>query len=191
MASKETIEYTTPLNNGYLFCRKCEGYYQLLEDESKEDFVSCECGGELEFYESLPPDYKDYPEADEIDESVEIENLLNVIKSKSKKRKAMLEDLSNHIEIQEELLNEIKDEKWNVWDVLNERNLQKDIKNQKRILDDINDNEDRLLSIIERQRAHAKESEPAYNDLFSGAGAQGIIILLFIVIVVLILLLIF
>lgn len=192
MTSKETTQFDVPLDNGYLFCRNCQGYYHLQDDESIDDFASCECGGELEFYSTLPTSSDDYyHEADEIDESVEIEKLLTLIQSKSKKRKAMLKDLSNHIEIQEELLSEIKEERWNIWDVLNERNLQSDIKNQKRILDDITDNEDRLLSIVQKQRTHAKESEPAYKDILGSTETIAILILLFIVVVVLLLLLIF
>lgn len=32
----------------YLQCSTCEGYYELGEGESAEDFKSCQCGGELE-----------------------------------------------------------------------------------------------------------------------------------------------
>lgn len=43
-----------PKNNGYLVCDKCEGYYKLGVDESLDNIeLSCECGGKLEFKESL------------------------------------------------------------------------------------------------------------------------------------------
>ncbi|MDD1774715.1 MAG: DUF1616 domain-containing protein [Methanobacterium sp.] len=35
----------------YLICRKCRGYYHLRDDESPEDFESCQCGGDLEYRE--------------------------------------------------------------------------------------------------------------------------------------------
>ena len=38
---------------GYLICDKCGGYYELHEDESPDDFESCECGGKLRYVESL------------------------------------------------------------------------------------------------------------------------------------------
>ncbi|BDZ71475.1 DUF5518 domain-containing protein [Methanobacterium petrolearium] len=38
---------------GYLICEKCEGYYQLQEEEDPDDFKSCECGGKLIFVRNL------------------------------------------------------------------------------------------------------------------------------------------
>jgi hypothetical protein len=39
---------------GYLACNQCGGYYRLLDDESPSDFdENCECGGKLEYFESL------------------------------------------------------------------------------------------------------------------------------------------
>ena len=134
--------------SGYLYCKNCNGYYRLQEDETPEDFVSCECGGELEFHESLP-DTSTSPGLEDFDDTEEIEQLLTLLKSKSKKRKELIGNLSNHIQIQEGLLNEIKEERWNLWDVLNERNLQSDIQNQKRLLDDIAENEDSFYKLFE------------------------------------------
>lgn len=37
---------------GYLRCKSCGGCYELQEGESPADFESCNCGGELEFYDS-------------------------------------------------------------------------------------------------------------------------------------------
>lgn len=39
---------------GYLICDTCHGYYELKNGESPEDFSSkCECGGNLEFKETI------------------------------------------------------------------------------------------------------------------------------------------
>jgi hypothetical protein len=41
----------------YLICQRCYGYYELGEDESPEDFDSCQCGGQLiytEYIQSKP-----------------------------------------------------------------------------------------------------------------------------------------
>ncbi len=35
------------MQDRYLICKKCNGYYRLKEDESPEDFDVCSCGGEL------------------------------------------------------------------------------------------------------------------------------------------------
>lgn len=197
--SEETSKQSPSLkSNGYLFCRKCKGYYHLQGDETREDFLSCECGGELVFYETLPgesqnydsKDKQNYDSTEEIDDFVEMEQLLTLIKSKSEKRKALIQNLSNHIEIQEELLDEIKEERWNLWDVLNERNLQNDIKNQKRLLDEISENEDKLMSVIKEQRTRAKSTDKfTFTEFIRNIGTRGFIILEFMVIVVLLILL--
>jgi len=38
---------------GYLVCQNCGGYYKLKEGESAEDFVACQCYGQLVHVESL------------------------------------------------------------------------------------------------------------------------------------------
>jgi hypothetical protein len=37
----------------YLICDRCNGYYELQEGESKEDFQECQCGGNLTFCTEL------------------------------------------------------------------------------------------------------------------------------------------
>ncbi len=37
----------------YLICDRCNGYYELPEGESKEDFQECQCGGNLTFLNEL------------------------------------------------------------------------------------------------------------------------------------------
>jgi hypothetical protein len=41
----------------YLICKKCNGYYELQQGESIEDFEECECGGNLNQVESLDIPY--------------------------------------------------------------------------------------------------------------------------------------
>ena len=49
----ETKLNTKKGNPGYLICEKCNGYYELQEGESLEDFETCECGGNLKFLQEL------------------------------------------------------------------------------------------------------------------------------------------
>lgn len=35
----------------YVWCKECQGYYKLEEDESPDDFESCQCGGKLIYAE--------------------------------------------------------------------------------------------------------------------------------------------
>ncbi len=37
---------------GYLICKKCDGYYELKDGESPEEFDKCQCGGELRYVET-------------------------------------------------------------------------------------------------------------------------------------------
>jgi hypothetical protein len=36
---------------GYLRCTSCDGVYELQKNESADEFQSCSCGGELEYYD--------------------------------------------------------------------------------------------------------------------------------------------
>jgi hypothetical protein len=38
---------------GYLICDTCNDVYELQEGESPNDVDACQCGGNLEYYESL------------------------------------------------------------------------------------------------------------------------------------------
>ncbi|KAF5079805.1 hypothetical protein DSECCO2_126540 [anaerobic digester metagenome] len=37
----------------YMICESCGGYYELMEDESPEDFDNCQCGGNLRLVDSI------------------------------------------------------------------------------------------------------------------------------------------
>jgi len=40
------------INMSYLICENCGGFYKLKDNESPEDFSTCECGGLLHLTES-------------------------------------------------------------------------------------------------------------------------------------------
>lgn len=46
-----TLEKLKEKKMGYLKCKSCGGRYDLEPGESPDDFVRCQCGGELEFYD--------------------------------------------------------------------------------------------------------------------------------------------
>jgi hypothetical protein len=59
------------MNEGYLICKKCGGYYELQLGESPEDFDNCQCGGKLEYYALQKPEQnhntaKNPPEVHEV-----------------------------------------------------------------------------------------------------------------------------
>ncbi len=63
------LETGNPNPRGYLVCSQCGGYYKLKEGESPSDFVSCECGGPLKYYNLLEEAYAKKPSTLGVDES--------------------------------------------------------------------------------------------------------------------------
>ena len=106
------FKYLKNLNgaHGYLVCHKCYGYYPLKKNELPDDFLECECGNDLEFYENIDDFIKNSNvNNSEIvyDDHNELQEIENVLKSKSEKRKEFLKELSTRIKMQEDILNEI------------------------------------------------------------------------------------
>ena len=48
------------LGDGYLVCDKCGGYYRLQEGESLNDFDTCQCGGNLMYYNNIDTFFEEY-----------------------------------------------------------------------------------------------------------------------------------
>lgn len=155
---EEFIEYgMDPISSGgYLVCNKCQGYYQLQEGESPADFDLCECGGSLSYFADLEdvPEYKstfksyeysETPESTFVDgKKVDYDDMQRIIvnlKNKAEKRKELFEELSKKVEIHEELLNEIKAGKWSLMDGIAQKNLEKGVTEERKILGDIRDQE--------------------------------------------------
>jgi len=46
----------------YLICESCNGYYELKEGESPDDFESCHCGGNLRYVDEIIVDKTPQPE---------------------------------------------------------------------------------------------------------------------------------
>ena len=40
----------------YLICESCNGYYELKEGESHDDFENCQCGGNLRYVDEIIDD---------------------------------------------------------------------------------------------------------------------------------------
>ncbi len=155
-------------NYGYLVCHKCYGYYPLKENELPNDFVECECGNDLEFYENINDLTKikglnadENGKSSELlyDDYKELQEIVNVLKSKSEKRKEFFEELSTRIEMQEEILNEIKYGEWRLWDTIEENSLYNNIKGQRSIVKNIMEQEDNFLSYVKEQRTKAENVE--------------------------------
>ena len=46
-------EHKKSSESGFIFCEKCNGYYELQPGEYKENFDNCDCGGKLKFVETI------------------------------------------------------------------------------------------------------------------------------------------
>ena len=178
-------------NNGYLVCHKCYGYYPLKENELPDDFVECECGNDLEFYKNIDdltkikglknPDEDGKKSEMLYDNYKELQEVVNVLKSKSEKRKEFFEELSTRIEMQEEILNEIKYGEWKLWDTIEENSLYNNIKGQEFAAENIIEQEDNFLSYVKQQRTRAETiGNKSHTSLYEKIGAFLVVVLIII-----------
>ena len=107
--NKNNMKYPRKNLDGYLVCENCKGYYQLKDGESPEDFERCECGSPLDYYKTLK-DFKIDLDRKNIQrrEYAEIEKMVNILKTKTKERKMMINTLSKQGTVEDELLKDIK-----------------------------------------------------------------------------------
>jgi len=184
-------------NTGYLVCHDCGGYYKLKDDEYPEDFSSCECGGYLQYHENndfqketASPDNRISEEfdADYYNEYEELEEIVSVIQTKANERKKFLENLSTNIEEQEKLLKTINFEKnrnfeetsdWPLWSFIEENGLKNEISDQKMLIDEIMDQENKFLSKIKEKRGiEASVSKNTFNNFYVKISVLAAIIIL-------------
>lgn len=170
---KNLRKHDTP--NGILICNQCRGYYKLNIDESPEDFEECECNGNLEYYRNIDEyinresENSDYGAKDinTIPQDFnELHEIMNDLKNRAERRKELFEDLSKSISVQEKLLEKIKEDKWSLWDSVEGKNLKRDIEEQKGMVKSIIEQEDKLLTYIDKQRDLVKNSRLDNDQIF-------------------------
>jgi hypothetical protein len=185
--NKNNIKYPRKKLNGYLVCESCKGYYQLKDGESPEDFEKCECGGSLDYYKTLK-DFKIELDRKNIQrqEYAEIEKMVNILKTKTKERKMMINTLSKQGTVEDELLKDIKKDKWTLGDLLEEKRLQTDAESQKIFLDEIMRQEEKFNRILKEQRARAKNPVVDINSILETRGLE-IYVIVFVIVVSIIL----
>jgi hypothetical protein len=162
--------------NRYLICNDCFGYYKLKDNEHPKDFEGCECGNSMEYHQNIEiidkfdfsnsnktsNDY--YPEStlntEHNDKEEEIQEIVDLIKNDSKERKKILDKLYENIKNQEMVLKNIKNEKimeiknnnWSLWEHIENNEIENNISDQKMIIDEIMEQENRLLSKVKDKR---------------------------------------
>lgn len=133
---------------GYLICENCNGYYQLQEGESPSEFDFCECGGHLNYQEThnFISKKKNGTDTTQLEEDQldyeEIQEMVINLKNKAEKRKKQFKELSKKVEIQEEILNEIKDGKLPMWEKNPNKNIKKGFIQPKNPINNISGNSD-------------------------------------------------
>ncbi len=171
-------------DHGYLICYRCYGYYPLKENELPEDFLECECGNDLVFYENID-DFMHIKGLEDLDKNSEIlddnyNEIENVLKSKSEKRKEFFRDLSTRIKMQEDILAEINYGESGLWDALEGKSLESGATEQNAAAN-IGVMENNFLSHVKKQRSRVERAE---NHYFTKIGAVLFVIAVFMLLVV-------
>jgi hypothetical protein len=134
---------------GYLVCNQCDGYYELNDNETPEDFEACACGNSLEYFESLFE--SDNPDL-QFSESIS-------------KKVSIMSRLTSQAPFAEDILNNIRQDSWALWDSLDQFRSNEEHANQKLVMDDVIEM-NRLMMIVDQKRAF-EESKPSKVESMS------------------------
>lgn len=172
--NKENNMTSTAKNSkGYLVCEKCKGRYELQDGESPNDFESCECGGSLKYFENeeLTTESNDLnakldnPKLEKSNVNIEAENSDEIIRDRISKllktgtlEKGDLKELSKQKNVEDEILRDIKEDDWTLEDLLREKSVQIDAKDQKILLNEVLNQEEKFSMLIEKQNKKAAQS---------------------------------
>ncbi|GEM_PF-1239399 len=150
-------------SKGYLVCEKCKGRYELQDDESLEDFESCECGGSLKYFEYQNPESngldvesvnRNVAESNEIEtennDEIVKQRIVKLLKTGTLQEKDGLKEASKR-NAEDEILGDIGKNDWVLWDLLREKNVQNDAKNQKLLLNEAIKQEEQFSMLIKEQ----------------------------------------
>ncbi|MGC9516295.1 MAG: hypothetical protein ACP5C3_01195 [Methanomicrobiales archaeon] len=194
---------------GYLVCYNCGGYYKLRSGESPGDFAQCECGGDLQYFETIEEFYPDETNFNPSYEDIKNDDMFSVINnltSKAEKRKEIFTELSKRVEVQEDLLNKIIQEKSSLLEEIDEKNLTKNISEQKLVLQDIineeeadleikreiletfKEDQDKLLDVVYEKR-YKSRTTPSTIYIGSMGIDQKVLILIIVLVIIVILIL--
>jgi hypothetical protein len=173
--NKENNMTSTAENSkGYLVCEKCKGRYELQDGESPNDFESCECGGSLKYFEneehlteSNDLNAKlDNSNLEKSNVSIEAENSDEIIRDRivellntgTLQRNSNLKELPKQKNVEYEILRDIKEDDWALRDLLEKKSVQIDAKDQKILLNEVVNQEEKFSMLIEKQNKKAEQS---------------------------------
>ncbi len=163
---------------GYLICDTCSDVYKLQDEESPEEFDTCQCGGNLEYYETLQDFVSQFYDLNNF--KSEEGNLLlkkgyNQLKKKNRDLKneySKLKDVNLELESEIQELKEFKDKLKDINSEVEEENLE--LKDK---INAIKDKYSRLENKNSKSTANYPEqlSESKYMNPGLDTGNSGII----------------
>ena len=160
-------------NNGYLICNNCFGYYKLKENESPDDFKGCECGGPLEYRESIDnlrvtisnsssetDSRNNAPENDYNPYYSSNKEIPDILSSKSKEREKYIENLQETVLNEDVILKYINEEqilddthdKLPVSDLIEEKKIEDEFDTQNIMINDIMEKENLFQFYLKNKR---------------------------------------
>jgi hypothetical protein len=117
-------------DKGYLICNQCNGYYELQENESPEDFEKCECGGSLNYHEPRTPVEDNlkstrqhvFNKSPKSQGGYTTQNPLNKVKTETStsENKRVVDRISPQEPVSDEALDTLIKDKGNLWDNVEE-----------------------------------------------------------------------
>ncbi len=153
---QETIQfYDNP--PGYLICNQCEGYYELKNYETPDDFETCSCGSSLEYVTSLTElNNPDLESSENISHKV-----------------ALMNQLTSQTSFTEEILTNRRQDSGNLWDNLEHFNPNEIHNNQSFSNDVIEMN--RMMMMVDQKRALEESNPSRYESVLQKVGLIGLL----------------
>ena len=122
------------------------GIFCLTSLQGDDNFCR-KCNALREYHKNNPSKYEYY------DEYSELQQIVDVIRVNAQERRKFMEKLYENVRKQEMILNNISEEqiievrnnKWSLWSLIEEKDMKNDLNTQKVIIDDIIEKENHLL----------------------------------------------
>lgn len=169
---------------GYLVCTHCRGYYELQEGESPDDFVSCECGGPLEYQSAIRFRSRiNSPDTDKLDTTLgfssynetlepEIEDNQHSENNALPDNRQVMNQLSHQDNVTPETLNSIQQQdKRDLWDIIDQYKIHEEHAYTTGENDIIE--MDRFMMIVDQKRALEDSSPSKWKSISHRIGPIG------------------
>lgn len=157
---------------GYLICKHCNGYYELEDSETPEDFETCSCGSPLVYVTNLTE--IDFSQREDMEFS---ENISRKV--------SLMNHFSSQGSFAEDVLKDMHHERENLWENIEHLQPSDEDPNHEIVINDVIES-NRLMMMVDQKRA-LENPKPSRLDFLSKK--VGLIGFLGVLIVILILIL--